>query len=382
MRLALLMGNRFSAWHLKPFLGLPGAELVAFRAESEIQRYFLERDDGTLRALQVEPIWFEGQRGNPLRRFLARRMEARIMPFAGRLEGFSAILTWEIFTGWTAEALEAKRRYGTPVAVMVWDNIPFNHEESRRERAIKEWAIDEADLFIVPTERSRQTLELEGIPPSRIQLIPPSVDLKAFSPGPGSRAALDVPKDAFVIAFVGWMLPRKGLHILLYALRRLLDDPEVANHTVRLVIAGDGPGQDVIERLLDRLALRECVVFAGSLTYDKMPNLYRGADCFVLPSLATRTWQEQFAMSLIEAMACGRPCIAAASGAIPEILGDAGELVQADDFVTLHEALKALLLDPGKREQLGQAARRRAEAHFALENHTDALAGVLLRLAR
>ena len=376
------MGNRFSAWHLKPYLDLPAAELVAFRADSEIQRYFLERDDGTLRKLKVEPIHFENQSRNPLKRLLASRRAPRILPFADRLDGYSAMLTWEIFTGWTREALKAKERYGTPVAVVVWDNIPFNHEVDAAERSTKEWAIEEADLFVVPTERSRQTLELEGVPSSRIQLILPSVDLKVFSPGEGDRAVLNLPDKAFVIAFVGWMLPRKGLHVLLYALRRLLDDPEIANRTVRLVIVGDGPGQQVIERLLDRLALREQVVFAGSLTYDQMPNLYRAADVFVLPSLATPTWQEQFAMALIEAMACGRPCIAAQSGAIPEILGEAGTLVQADDFLALHEALKSLLLDADLRTEHGRRARQRAEAHFALHNHTDALAGVLLRLAR
>lgn len=382
MRLALLMGNRFSAWHLQPFLGLPGVELRGFRADSEIQQIFLERDDGTLAAIPVEQIRFRSESRNPLVRLIARWGEPTLEPFAERLEGYNLLLSWELFTDWTWQALEAKRRFGTPVAITVWDNIPFNQEDTARKRAIKEYAIEDGDLFIVPTERSRETLEIEGVLPSRIQVIPPSVDLERFSPGAGDRASLGLPADDFVIAFVGWMLPRKGLHVLLHALRRLLDDPEVANHRLRLVVVGSGPGRQEIEQRLDRLALRDRVIFTGAVTYDQMPNLFRCADAFVLPSLAMPTWQEQFGMALIEAMACGRPCIAAGSGAIPEILGDAGLLVQADDFVSMRRALKQLLLEPDLGRQLGSAARARAEAHFALHQHTDALAGVLRRLAR
>ena len=154
MRLALLKGNRFNPWHLQVFGRLdPPAKLTAFRAESEIQRRFRGRDDGSV-ALDIESIAFDTDAGPLLSRKWYRFQERfldrapRILPFADRLADFDAIQTWELFTDWTWEALEAKRRFGVPVSVMVWDTIAFNQESNDRQKRIKERALAEADRFI------------------------------------------------------------------------------------------------------------------------------------------------------------------------------------------------------------------------------------------
>jgi len=81
-------------------------------------------------------------------------------------------------------------------------------------------------------------------------------------------------------------------------------------------------------------------------------------------------------MSLIEALACGVPVITTLSGAIPEIVEDAAVLCQPNDFVSLYEALKALLLDPARRAELSVQGREHALERFALPRYATALAGM------
>ena len=78
-------------------------------------------------------------------------------------------------------------------------------------------------------------------------------------------------------------------------------------------------------------------------------------------------------MSLIEAMACGTPVIGASSGAIPEIIGDAGLLCQPNDFASLSDALSRLLESDDLRGELSVAARKRVSDRFTLDHFANAL---------
>jgi glycosyltransferase involved in cell wall biosynthesis len=87
----------------------------------------------------------------------------------------------------------------------------------------------------------------------------------------------------------------------------------------------------------------------------------------VLPSIATRTVQEQFGIALIEAMASGKPVLSTHCGAIDEVVGPAGLLVQANDYYRLAEGLRALALDAELRDRLGSEARERVQRLFTRE---------------
>jgi len=388
MRLAVLMGNRCSPWHLAVMKQLPGGpEVVAFRADSEIQRYFVERGADNS-AIATRPIYFDYQAGPVWKRLpnlltmRYRNRTPRLLPFHEQLRDFDVIHTWELFTDWTEEALEAKRRWGIPVCVMVWDNIPFNNEDTEALRARKARCIAEADQFVVHTERSRRTLILEGAAPEKITLIDHGLDLDRFHPGPGNRGALGLAADEFVILFVGWLLPRKGLDFLLLSLRELADRPEFASVKFRLVVVGSGPGRERVERLVARLDLAEHCVFMGSRSYETMPEVFRSADLFVLPSIATETWQEQFGMALMEAMACGVPVVTTCSGAIPEIVEDAVLLCQPNDFVAITENLARLVREPELRAELAEKGAALARRRYGLQDYADKLAAVYAGLVK
>jgi glycosyltransferase involved in cell wall biosynthesis len=387
VRLALLKGNRFNPWHLQAFKMLPDTDVVAFRAESEIQKLYDGQDDGSAN-FDIEPIHFDTQTGPLVSRyrnlFLSRYRgrEPHLVPFYERLGRFDLIHTWELFTDWTSQAIEAKERFGTPLAIMVWDNIPFNMERNAERRRLKERAAEAGDVFIVHTERSRRMLDMENVPEDRVVLMDPGVDTNAFAPGPRDRSAFGLGDDEFVILFVGWMLPRKGIDFLILALRELVKDPDLARMKFRLAIVGTGPGRQRVEKLLERTGLTDHVTFLGSVRYDRMPDVFRAADVFALPSIAMPDWQEQFGMAIIEAMACGVPVVTTLSGAIPEMTDDNAVLCQPNDFVSLFEAIRQLALDKEERVELSARGREHALRRFTLERFAASLADAYAPLVK
>jgi glycosyltransferase involved in cell wall biosynthesis len=154
--------------------------------------------------------------------------------------------------------------------------------------------------------------------------------------------------------------PKKGLSVLLHALGRLAQ--QSATPRCQLLIVGDGPALDHLRRLSDQLGIAPWVVFAG-MRRD-VPSLLPLMDVFVLPSA-----YEGFGISIIEAMAAGRPVVATAVGGIPDIVvhGETGLLVPPADPAALASAVDTLLTNPRKAATFGARGRERASERFSIE---------------
>ena len=112
-----------------------------------------------------------------------------------------------------------------------------------------------------------------------------------------------------------------------------------------MLAGGARAGRPALEALVASLGLGERVVFAGLVDDADLPALYGGATAVVLPSL-----EEGFGLPALEAMACGAPVVASRRGALPEVVADAGVLVDPEDESALAAALARVL---------GSAARAR-----------------------
>ncbi|MCG8349514.1 MAG: glycosyltransferase family 4 protein, partial [Chloroflexales bacterium] len=159
------------------------------------------------------------------------------------------------------------------------------------------------------------------------------------------------------ILFVGRLVPEKGVMDLVEALPGLPD-----NVVVRFV--GDGVLRAQIERRAGELELTDRVELHTAVPSTSIPTVLQQLDALALPSHTTANWKEQFGRILIEAMSCGVPVIGAASGEIPNVIGDAGLIVPERNSAALRSAISRLLYDGALRHELRQRGRARVLAHY------------------
>ncbi len=195
------------------------------------------------------------------------------------------------------------------------------------------------------------------LPNVRLVLLANCVDLSRL-PAPVSNGDSTHPRTAI---FLGWVIPTKGINELVQAWAELRP-PRWQLHIV-------GP---VEESYRDRLVTEwrpENLEFIGECPHAEAMQRMATADVFVFPS-----YTEGFPNALVEAMALGKPAVASAVGAIPEMLGDeCGILIPPRRVDALKEALTRILADEPLRRQLGSAARQRARHAYSLEVVFDRL---------
>ena len=161
------------------------------------------------------------------------------------------------------------------------------------------------------------------------------------------------------MGFVGRLEPVKGVEVLISAAARL-------SSPASIVIAGDGPEKGRLLRLAAARGVQGRVSFLGQVAYAEVPGLLKALDVLVLPSVTLLPWhKEQFGRVLVEAMAAGVPVVGSSSGAIPEVIGDAGLVAPEGDAAALAAALDRLLADPALRAALVERARQRVVSQYA-----------------
>ena len=115
------------------------------------------------------------------------------------------------------------------------------------------------------------------------------------------------------------------------------------------------------------------VHWLGRIARAQMPRYLSSLDALVLPSRSIPTWQEQFGAVLVEAMYCATAVVGSSSGAIPEVIGEAGLVFPEEDPAGLAACLLRLRDDPGLRGRLAEAGRQRALSTFALPVYVERL---------
>ena len=128
-----------------------------------------------------------------------------------------------------------------------------------------------------------------------------------------------------------------------------------------LRVAGAGPEEAALRARVAELGIGDRVELVGSVGQDQLPDFYRGLDVLAVPSLPTPGWLEQFGRVVVEAMACGVPVVASDTGALPDVVGDAGLLVPPGDPEALATALESLLEDDATRGELSRRGVEQAQ---------------------
>jgi L-malate glycosyltransferase len=227
--------------------------------------------------------------------------------------------------------------------------------------------------FAALSAEAREELLACGVPAERILVLPNGVDLDVYRPADDPerrvlRRALDLPSDRFLATFVGRLHPVKDVDTLLAATAGV---PEL-----ELVIVGDGPERGRLEAKARRLGVAGRVTFRGAT--PRVVDVLRASDAFLLSSHG-----EGMSNALLEAMACGLPCLASRSvGGAPELLSDGRGLLLADgDAAAWSATLQRLVDDPALRTRLGSAAAGHVDAALSLDAAADRLARAYATIA-
>jgi glycosyltransferase involved in cell wall biosynthesis len=288
----------------------------------------------------------------------------RYVGIDGELAATDIVHTEELSYWFAAEMARRKQAHSYRLVVTVWETLPlldaFRNAAARRHRNT---VLAEADLFVAATERAHSSLLLEGVPPERIEVSSPGIELERFQ----AAATPDPPPDEHVLVSPGRLVWEKGHQDVIRAVAALRTGIVETGATLRLLIVGEGPERRRLEAYSRELGVADAVEFLA-LPYEGMPDLYARASCMVLASLASAScsrflgdlprcfWEEQFGLVLAEAMAAGLSIVASESGAIPEVAGDSATYFAPGDWL-------------GLARQLAAGPLRRSPAHRFTHDH-------------
>ena len=188
-------------------------------------------------------------------------------------------------------------------------------------------------------------------------VVPNAVDEVLFSPQDRERCRKESGFDGFVVGYVGRLVPEKGLV-------DLIDMLAYTPGQVNVVIVGDGPMREELERRAIAVGVAERVRFIAGCALDQLPGIMGALDTLVLPSRTTARWKEQFGRVLIEAQSCGIPVIGSDSGAIPDVVGEAGIVVPEGEPLALSYAVRDLVTDRELFAALASTGRRQVEERY------------------
>ena len=266
-----------------------------------------------------------------------------------------------------------------PVVSVVHDLTPVTHPEWHAARTLMGFlpfwdrtAEKSARFACVSESTARELARLHPETATRIRVALNGVDPE-FSPG-GDEALRQGTRERFAagrpfLLYLGTLEPRKNVGAIVEACERLWEEDALRPD---LVLAGGmGWSASPLRDRIETSPFRGRIHLAGYAARETALALYRSAEAFVYPSFA-----EGFGLPLLEAMACGLPCVASTADALVEVGGDAALYAPPGDTRALAQAIAEALEDPVTRRRLSAAGPRRA-ALFTWEAAAAATAEAL-----
>jgi len=189
----------------------------------------------------------------------------------------------------------------------------------------------------------------------RVVFAPPGVDLSNFQPGP------DASTGDYILSVGRFADARKNPTLLFEAYAELVDSwPDAP----RLILAGRTAPPPIAWKRAGELGITSRIEMQEDVSFDKLVDLYRHASVYVVSSD-----EEGLGLTILEAMACGRPVVSTRCGgpSTTVVDGETGHLVPVGDAPALATAMKDILSTPSKANQMGSRGRDRVEQHFSAE---------------
>ena len=224
---------------------------------------------------------------------------------------------------------------------------------------LKLLSLKRADRIIAISKSTAEDLiNYLHIPKRKIRIIPYGID-KKFSPLPQEKSKKHVEenfniKENFIL-YVGALSPNKNVMRLLEAFSLLIKSG-IRNYPLLIVASTKNPNYPYLLRKTFELGIDKFVHWLNSQPQEKLVYLYNACTLFVFPSL-----YEGFGLPPLEAMACGAPVVASNTSSLPEVVGDAGILVNPKNPEDIFKAMRKVLLSSSLREEMSEKALKRAK---------------------
>jgi glycosyltransferase involved in cell wall biosynthesis len=266
---------------------------------------------------------------------------------------FHAHLSWPLACKWGLVAALLGRVPAVTATVHLWVKSPYTLSARIQQR----WMAAGVGRYIAVSQAiSEELVQVFHIPAHKLQVIHNAVDLGRYASPAVQQPPIELARyqQRPVVLTVARLDKQKGHITLLEAAAQIQE--------AVFVLVGDGPERTSLQAICQSLGLGERVIFAGFRS--DIPNWLAHCDLFVLPSL-----YEGLPLSILEAMAAGKPVIASAIPGNDELIvhGESGWLVPPGDAVQLTQALRALLADPALAQRLALAGQARVRKEFSVQ---------------
>jgi glycosyltransferase involved in cell wall biosynthesis len=249
---------------------------------------------------------------------------------------------------------------------------------------IDKWCLGRAKIIITVSNFSKEFLVGYGVKPEYIKVIYNGIDIKELekkAKDTDIKEELHLDKDTQIVCYAGRIVKWKNLEMLIQAI------PEVKvgyPGKAKFLFVGETPKikekemdyNDTLLKLAQQLNVRDEVIFTGRR--DDIASILKRIDIFAISS-----YLEVCSMSILEAMAIGKPIVAIRSGGNPELITkETGILVEPGDIDSFARAIIDLLEDEGKKVRMGNAAKNEIEVFFNIENNVNRLEEIMIHLAK
>lgn len=250
----------------------------------------------------------------------------------------------------TTQAMYLSKQVGAKAIAFTWQNISKSYPPPFAQ--MERYIYKNAPAIIAGNQEAADILRAKGYG-GLTPVIPQfGIVSSLFSPQLADRPRFSIAEKTLTVAYVGRLIPEKGIDTLIQAVA-MLDG-------VTVYIVGTGPAQGQLEQLTSSHRLGERVRFLGGLPSTEVAPFMASVDVLVLPSRTGAGWKEQFGRVLVEAMASGTAVVGSNSGEIPHVIGDAGLVFAEDNAQDLAAALQRLQ-EPSLRSTLVQKGLKRAQ---------------------
>lgn len=246
----------------------------------------------------------------------------------------------------------------TPLILYSWQNL--RRRRSYFVEMVCAYTMRSAQHIVCASTEAVDVLRQQGFQ-GGVSVVPLfGVDTARFQPGSAEKIRSQWHATGLVIGYIGRFVPEKGLDTLLEAAASL-------DFSFSLIFVGAGNALGSMQEQAHQLGITSHCHFLPPVPNDQVADLMNAFDVLVLPSRSQVHWKEQFGRVLVEAMSCQIPVIGSRSGAIPEVIADAGLTFPEGDAQALAAALGTLAQNADLRRTLGQRGTRRVKENYSLE---------------